>query len=142
MTGSVQSRGRRSAMVLAIVAWEELTRMNDRDALTERNRSFIEAFRQGSWEILRPVLSPSFRYLDGATGELWDLSRYIEDLRANPAPDLGIDQLVVHVDGDAAVVSARSSSRPGQFNRYVDSYERRNGSWVCYSACVWPLSSQ
>lgn len=116
--------------------------MNDTEALTELNRRFIDAFRHGSWETLQPVLSPSFRYLDGATGELWELPRYIEDLRANPAPTLGIDQLVVHVDGDAAVVSARSSSRPGQFNRYVDSYERREGTWVCYHACVWPLRLQ
>jgi len=111
----------------------------ERDELTELNRRFIEACRHGSWETLEPVLSPSFRYLDGATGELWDLPRYIEDLRTNPLPTLGIDQIVVHVDGDAAAVSARSSSRPGHFNRYVDSYHRRGGSWLCFHACVWPL---
>lgn len=113
--------------------------MDDRTALTELNAQFIDAFRQGSWELLQPVLSPSFCYLDGATGELWEMARYIEDLRTNPAPTIEVDQLVVHVDGDAAVVSARSSATPGQFNRYVDSYERRNDGWVCYSACVWPL---
>ncbi|MGI8696180.1 MAG: DUF4440 domain-containing protein [Mycobacteriales bacterium] len=107
--------------------------------MTELNAQFIDAVRDGSWERLRPVLSPSFRYLDGATGELWEMARYIEDLRANPAPTIGVDQLVVHVDGDAAVVSARSSTRPGQANRYVDSYRRCNGTWVCYHACVWPL---
>ncbi len=114
--------------------------MDDTSALTELNAQFVDAFRRGSWELLQPVLSPSFRYLDGATGELWEMARYIEDLRANPAPTIEVDQLVVHVDGDAAVVSARSSTRPGQFNRYVDSYQRRSGGWVCYSACVWPLT--
>lgn len=114
--------------------------MDDRTALTELNAQFVDAFRQGSWELLQPVLSPSFRYIDGATGELWEMTRYIEDLRTNPAPTIQVDQLVVHVDGDAAVVSARSFTRPDQFNRYVDSYERRSGGWVCYSACVWPLT--
>lgn len=114
--------------------------MDDREALTELNFAFVDAFRQGSWELLQPVLAPSFRYLDGATGEPWEMARYIEDLQANPVPTIEIDQLVVHADGDAAVVSARSSTRPGQFNRYVDSYERRDGRWVCYHACVWPLS--
>lgn len=71
MTGSVQRPDRRPAIVFPISAWEELTRMNDTEALTELNRRFIDAFRHGSWETLQPVLSPSFRYLDGATGELW-----------------------------------------------------------------------
>lgn len=114
---------------------------DDRDALTELNLQFIDAFRHGSWERLQPVLSPSFRYLDGASGELWEMARYIADLQDKPVHTIAIDQLVVHIGGDAAVISARSSVRPGQFNRYVDSYERRDGRWACYAACVWPLST-
>jgi len=110
--------------------------MDDIATLTELNEQFIEAFRQGSWELLEPVLSPSFSYLDGATGEVWPQDRYIESLRANPVPTLAIDQVVVHVDGDTAIVSARTS-RPG---RYVDTYARRNGGWACVHACVWPLA--
>jgi hypothetical protein len=48
---------------------------------------------------------------------------------------------VVHVDGDVAVVSARSSARPGRYSRYVDTYERRPEGWRCVHACVWPLAS-
>jgi hypothetical protein len=48
----------------------------------------------------------------------------------------------VHIDGDTAVVSARSFSRPGRFNRYVDTYERRDGRWLCVHACVWPLQER
>ena len=55
-------------------------------ALTRANLRFIEAFRVGSWALLEPILSPSFRYLDGATGETWELARYIDNLRANPSP--------------------------------------------------------
>ena len=113
-----------------------LTRMDDEATLRELNEQFIEAFRQGSWELLQPVLSPSFRYLDGRTGEVWPQERYVENLRANPAPELAIDQVVVHVDGDTAIVSARTS-RPG---RYVDTYARRDGRWLCVHACVWPLA--
>jgi hypothetical protein len=112
---------------------------DDVAVLTELNRQFIEAFCKGSWEILEPILSPGFRYLDGKTGEQWELPRYIEDLRAHPVPTLVIDQVVIHIDGDAAVVSARTSVRPEKYNRYVDSYERRDGKWTCYHACVWPL---
>lgn len=113
--------------------------MSDHDTLTQLNTQFVDAFRRGSWEQLAPVLAPSFRYLDGASGELWEMNRYIDDIRANPAPTIAIDQLVVHLAGDVAVVSARSSTRPGQFNRYLDSYQRHGDAWLCYSACVWPL---
>jgi hypothetical protein len=107
-------------------------------ALTELNLRFIEAFRRGSWELLEPILSPSFSYLDGAAGEVWDQERYIEDVRRS-LPTLRIDQVVVHVDGDVAVVSARSFTRPGKFNRYLDTYERQDNGWICVHACVWPL---
>jgi len=61
---------------------------------------------------LQPILSPSFSYLDGATGEVWDRARYVADLR-NGQPTIGIDQVAVHVDGDVAVVLARSFTRAG-----------------------------
>jgi hypothetical protein len=114
--------------------------VEDRQALLELNEQFIDAFRNGSWEQLQPVLSPSFSYLDGASGEVWELDRYIENLRANPSPALAIDQVVVHIDGNTAVVSARTSRQPGRFGRYVDTYERRDFGWECVHACVWPLS--
>jgi len=59
-------------------------RRTDVELLTAANTQFIEAFRQGSWSLLQPLLSTSFRYLDGRTGEMWDLARYIENLSTNP----------------------------------------------------------
>jgi ketosteroid isomerase-like protein len=115
--------------------------VDDGQTLTELNARFIEAFRQGSWELLAPILSPSFAYLDGATGETWAHDRYVENLRGNPAPSLEIDQVVVHVDGNTAVVSARTSRAPGRYRRYVDTYERRGDGWLCVHACVWPLAA-
>jgi hypothetical protein len=115
--------------------------LDDTHALTSLNLQFIEAFRQGSWELLAPILSPSFGYLDGATGELWAHERYVDNLRSNPSPSLSIDQVAVHVDGNTAVVSARTSRRPGSYSRYVDTYERRDGGWLCVHACVWPLQN-
>jgi hypothetical protein len=113
---------------------------DDVKVLTELNEQFIEAFRQGSWELLEPILSPGFQYLNGKTGEVTELDEYRANLRANPVPALSIDQVVVHVDGDGAVVSARTSRVPGTFSRYVDSYVRRGDRWVCVQACVWPLA--
>ena len=60
------------------------THADDEAVLRALNEQFIEAFRQGSWETLEPVLSDSFAYLDGATGDVWPHERYIENLRANP----------------------------------------------------------
>jgi hypothetical protein len=110
-------------------------------ALTARNEQFIQACRQGSWEQLRQILGSDFRYLDGCTGRVWDADRYIADLRDNPAPSLAIDEVVIHVAGDTATVSARtrSDARPQRHNRYLDTYERRDGHWLCVHACVWPL---
>jgi hypothetical protein len=113
--------------------------VDDAEVLTKLNLQFIEAFRQGSWELLEPILSPRFSYLDGATGEVWTHERYVEHLRSHAAPALAIDQVVVHVDDNTAVVSARSSRQPGTYSRYVDTYERRGDEWLCVHACVWPL---
>ena len=115
--------------------------MDDIAVLTDLNEQFIEAFRQGSWQMLEPILSPSFSYLDGNTGETEAIEAYAKDLRANPAPSLVIDQVVVHVDGDAAIVSSRTTGSTGRFSRYLDSYERRDGRWTCYHACVWRLAT-
>jgi hypothetical protein len=49
---------------------ERKVNMDDLAALTDLNVQFIGAFRQGSWELLEPILSPSFSYLDGETGEV------------------------------------------------------------------------
>jgi hypothetical protein len=121
--------------------WCDPADMDDVAALIARNDEFIEACRNGSWAQLRPVLAGEFRYLDGRTGEPWDEPRYIADLEQHAAPSLAIDGVVMHVAGNTAVVSARttSSTRPGKANRYVDTYERRDGEWLCVHACVWPL---
>ena len=52
---------------------------------------------------------------------------------------LALDQVVVHTDGNTAVVCGRTSRQPGRYGRYVDTYERRDGAWLCVHACVWPL---
>lgn len=113
--------------------------MDDTKVLAELNERFIDSFRHGSWEMLEPILSPTFSYLDGASGEVVGVDRYSEALDGNPSPTLVIDQVVVHVDGDTAIVSARSSRQPGAYSRYVDTYERREDGWRCVHACVWPL---
>jgi Domain of unknown function (DUF4440) len=113
--------------------------VDDITILTDLNERFIEAFRKGSWEVLRPILSPSFSYMDGTTGEVWPMERYIANLEGNPLPSIGIDQVRVHVDGDTAVVSSRSFTRPGRYSRYIDTYGRLGNAWLCVHACVWPL---
>jgi len=115
--------------------------MDDVEELVLLNNQFIEAFRRGSWPTLEPILSENFRYLNGKTGEEWSIYEYAVDLASHPVPALAIDQVVVHVDGGTAIVSARSSSVAGRYSRYLDTYERRNGAWECVHACVWPLGA-
>jgi hypothetical protein len=114
--------------------------MDDTAELERLNEQFIEAFRQGSWALLEPILSPRFQYLDGSSGEVWPMEKYINNLDGHASPELSIDELVIHVEGDTELVSARTSRRATDgHNRYVDTYERRNGIWRCVHACVWPL---
>lgn len=116
--------------------------MDDETALLARNERFIEACRKGSWSMLRPILADSFAYLDGNSGVTWSRDRYIANLKENPAPTLAIDQIAVHVDGDVAVVSARSRRTPDRSSRYLDTYERRGDEWLCVHACVWGLAPE
>lgn len=109
--------------------------------ITELNLQFIDAWRRGSWDLLDPILSPEFTYLDGRTGEVTDRDRYQENVLAGAVPTIGIDQVVVHVDGNVAVVSARSfrGPVPERYTRYIDTYELRGDNWMCVNACLWPL---
>jgi len=128
-----------AASLTTTAVGERRTSAGDIAGLTELNAQFVDAFRKGQWTLLKPILAPGFSYLDGATGDVWPMERYIADLEAEPLATIEIDQVRIHVDGDTAVVSARSFTRPDHFNRYVDTYERRDGGWRCVHACVWPL---
>jgi Domain of unknown function (DUF4440) len=114
-------------------------RAGDAETLASLNDQFIEAFRRGAWDVLAPILSTTFRYLDGSTGEEWTMARYIADLDGRPMPSLNFDQLGVFVDGDVALVSARTSTAIGRYSRYIDTYRRTPEGWRCIHACVWPL---
>jgi hypothetical protein len=108
-TGLVVGRhpGWRAAGTAAAASAHQGVCTDDIKTLADHNARFIEACRQGPWEMLKPLLSGSFWYLDGATGEAWDIERYIKDLTENPAPGLAVDQVTIRVDGGTAVVSAR-----------------------------------
>jgi hypothetical protein len=88
--------------------------VSDIDVLTDLNQRFIEAFRIDSWPLLKTILSPDFSYLDGATGVVWPMERYIADLDGHPLSTIDIDQVRIHVE---------------------------RGSWLCVHACVWPLQA-
>ncbi len=103
--------------------------MDDIATLTELDLWFIEAFRGGSWELLPAEPFAIFLVPGWSHGEVWTEERYIENLRNNPLPSIEIDQVVIHIDGDVAVVSARSSSSSELHNRYVDTYTRGEDAW-------------
>jgi hypothetical protein len=115
--------------------------MDDVNALILLNERFIAACRVGSWEDLEPILAAAFAYVDGTTGERWDMDRYITELRAKPNPGLTIDDVVIHVAGNTAGVSARCANGTGRTSRYLDVYAREADGWKCVQACVWPNPS-
>jgi hypothetical protein len=113
--------------------------MDDVSDLRELNEWFIEAIRKGSWDMLGQILSPSFVCLNAVTGEIIDRQEYIDAAKV-PEPGLSIDQVNVHVDGNAAVVSARSLRVPGgRYIRYADTYDRSPEGWRCVHAVAWQL---
>jgi hypothetical protein len=114
--------------------------MEDYETLLGLNNQFIGACQAGSWDALRPVLSDRFCYVDGVTGEVWPMARYIGDLERSPNPRLSVDAVVVHVVGDTAAVSARTSNGTGRHNRYLDLYAREPAGWKCVLATVWPIA--
>jgi hypothetical protein len=118
--------------------------VDDIAALTVRNEHVTGACRQGPREQPRHILGSGFRYLGGRTGEAWDQVRYAANLRHNPAPSPAIGQVVIHVAGNTAAVSARTrnNSRLHRHNRYPGTCERRGGHWLCAHGCVWPLPGQ
>lgn len=130
-------------MVVGVRPLHKTPRMDqaaqDAELIRALNEIFIQACREGSWAMLSQVCSPDFRYVDGVTRELWDPEAYIEDLEENPAPSLAIDQVTIHVAGDTAGVSARTSHASGARSRYLDVYSRTDDGWLCVQATVWPL---
>jgi Domain of unknown function (DUF4440) len=124
------------------VPMTDVQELTDLEQLTAHNERFVEATRRGTWAILQPVLAPLFEHLDGATGEVWEIDRYMRHLRHNPAPTLRVDQLVIHINGNTASVSARSLRLPATTFRYLDTYERRDGEWLCVHSCRWPVDTQ
>lgn len=71
--------------------------MDDIKDLINLNLLFVDAFRRGSWELLKPILAPDLAYLDRATSEVWPMKRYIAELDGRPLPTIEIDQVRVHV---------------------------------------------
>lgn len=113
-------------------------RATDEQTIRVLNDRFIAACAVGSWEMLRQVLSESFGYVDGETGEAWKHERYVASIRNDRSLELTIDQVVIRVASDVACVSARTSNGTGRHNRYVDIYAREDGGWACIQAMVWP----
>jgi hypothetical protein len=113
--------------------------IDDTEVLIKLNLQFIEAFRKGSWELLEPILSPSFSYLDGATGEVWAHERYVENLRSHAAPALTIDQVRWTWTAHRRRLGSHVEQTGRAYSRYVDTYERRGDDWLCIHTSVWPL---
>ncbi len=114
--------------------------MDDTQRLLELNEQFIGGFRAGLREQVEPLLAPDFVYLDGVTAERRDRAGYLGTM-TGPSPTLAVDQVVVHVSGDVAVVAGRITRDGTSFRRYVDTWVRRSddAGWSCVHGCLWPL---
>jgi hypothetical protein len=115
--------------------------VDDTKSIIGLNNQFIEAFRHGSWDLLAPILSPSFVYLDGNTGDVTDRDTYAKTWTAIRFPSSSSTR-----SWCMSTVTRRSCppvrrSSPVVTSRYVDSYERRDSRWTCSHAYVWRLQS-
>lgn len=111
---------------------------DDIATLTALNAKFIGAWQVGSLEDLDAVLDTEFVVLDGITGEVTDRAAYRAGM-AGPNPTLAVDQVVVHVTGDTAVVSGRTTRDGASYRRYVDVYRRGPDGWTCVFGCPWSI---
>lgn len=114
---------------------------DDARTLTELNTRFIDAFRLGSIEMLDSVLDDGFVYLDGATGRIADRAAYRATL-TGPTPTLAVDDVRVHVFGDTAVVTGRTTRDGASFKRYVDTWRRTGDRWTCVHGGLWPVPGE
>lgn len=112
--------------------------VDDELELRARNERFIGAFRIGSLEDLDAVLDPSFVVVDGTTGAYADREAYRARL-TGPVPGLALDDVAVHVTGDTAVVTGRTTRDGARFARYVDVWRRTDDGWRCVLGCNWPV---
>lgn len=111
---------------------------DDERTLIELNTRFIDAFRVGSIEMLDSVLDDAFIYLDGATGRTADRATYRATL-TGPTPTLAVDDVRVHVFGDTAVATGRTTRDGVSYKRYVDTWRRADGRWTCVHGGLWPV---
>jgi hypothetical protein len=114
--------------------------MDDVERLTKLNRQFIDGFRVGSWPMVDEILAPDFVYTDGATGRTLDRAGY-RALLTGPNPTLSFDDVAVHLFGDVAAVTGRTTREGVTPRRYVDTWVRSAGDpgWLCVHGCIWPL---
>lgn len=112
--------------------------MDDERTLTDLNWQFIESWRIGDVEMLDGVLDEDFIYLDGVTGRTADRATYRAGL-TGPAETLAVDDVRVHLFGDTAVVTGRTTRDGMAFKRYVDTWRRVDGRWTCVHGGLWPV---
>jgi|ERR671924_2288889 ketosteroid isomerase-like protein len=114
--------------------------MNDVARLTELTRQFVDAFRLGELAMVDEILDHRFVFTDGATGASRDRAGYL-GLLTGPTPTLSFDEVAVHVFGDVAAVTGRTTRDGATFRRFVDTWVRtEDGSdWRCLHGCIWPV---
>ena len=91
--------------------------------------------------MLDEVLDDDFIYLNGATGETADRAGYRTRL-TGPNQTLTLDDARVHVLGETAVATGRTTPDGQAFSRYVDTWRGVNGRWTCVRGGLWPVPPQ
>jgi len=114
--------------------------MDDRAALLELNRDYIDSVQTSNVRRFEEILADDF-LCSNPDGALVDRAAFLKQTaRPVPISNLRAEDVDIRIMGDVAIIHARTTyiapdGRPG-FGRYTDVWARRQGRWLAVAAHV------
>ena len=121
-----------------------MTDNDDRDTLQRLNQEYIHADQHGDTERYREMLAEDY-VATLPDLKLRDKQAFLEMLESpRPFTDLTAHDVTIRLLGDFALIHGRVTFNVDGVehqNRYTDTWQRRDGQWLCIAADVVAPSS-
>jgi len=102
----------------------------DREQLVARIDQFNSAIREGDKEKYADVFVDDFVFTWSRDGQIYDREKILPNVVPTPDYDPSVDEVIVRIYGDTAVVNYRVRRRPADTGtRVTFSYARIAGEW-------------